>query len=76
MDTHTVLAAIEAAGSEGRAVDHPEVDNKAHAGIYSLSVEEANLLAHLADEVWCEFLTKDNADALPMSGCAKSVDVE
>ncbi|ANB33277.1 hypothetical protein M2324_003604 [Rhodovulum sulfidophilum] len=75
-NTTDVLAAIDDAGSNGRAVYHPEGDNDAHAGIYGIAPEEAKLLARLADEVWCAFLTKDTANALPESGCAKSNDVE
>jgi len=74
-ETPNVLAAIDAAGDNGRAVYHPVDDNDAHAGIYGIAPDDAHLLARLADEVWCDYLTKDTADALPASGCAKSADV-
>lgn len=75
-ETPNILAAIDDAGSTGRAVYHPEDDNDAHAGIFGIAPDETRLLARLADEVWCDFLTKDSADALPESECAKSAKVE
>lgn len=74
--TPEILAAIYDAGSAGRAVYHPEDDNFAHAGIYGVAPDEAQLLARLAEEIWCDFLTNDAADALPESECAKSAHVD
>lgn len=76
VEAPSVLVSIQDAGSVGRAVYHPEDDNDAHAGVYGIIPDEAQLLARLADEVWCEYLTKDTADALPTSTCAKSAEVE
>lgn len=53
----------------------PQDDNVAHAGVFEISPEEAQLLERLADEVWAEFLTKDMADALPLSECRKNPNV-
>ncbi|SEK85884.1 hypothetical protein SAMN05443999_102415 [Roseovarius azorensis] len=75
-NTPEVLAAIEDRGRRGRAIYLPEDDNAAHAGIYGIAPEDALLLERLSNEVWCEYLTKATADALPMSECAKSADVE
>jgi len=55
-----------------RHVYHPEPSNPAHAGVYGFSPEEAELLDRLADEVWSCYLTKDDADALPLIDCEKS----
>ena len=71
-----VLTAIQDAGRAGRAVYHPEDDNRAHAGVYGIAPENAQLLGWLADEVWRNYLTKETADALPKSTCAKSAAVE
>lgn len=74
-DTSEVLNAIQGIGRLGRAIYHPEVDNDAHVGIYGIAPEEVQLLARLADEVWCDYLTKDAADALPTSECNRSANV-
>lgn len=67
-----VLVAVQNAGNVGRAVYYPEEDNAAHAGIHGISSDDSLLLAQLAEEVWCSYLTKEAADALPQSTCAKS----
>lgn len=74
--TSDLLAGIEKSGHKGRAVYLPVDGNLAHAGVYGVPPEDELLLSRLADEVWCSFLTKADADALPLSGCAKSVDVD
>jgi hypothetical protein len=74
-DAQEVLAAVSDAGRIGRAVYRPVVGNQAHAGVCGLVPEEAQLLERLASEVWSTFLTKNGADALPVSECAKSHDV-
>ena len=71
-----VLTAIQDAGRAGRAVYHPEDQNRAHAGVYGIAREDAQLLGWLADEVWRNYLTKETADAMPKSTCAKSAAVE
>lgn len=75
-NTPEVLDAIENSGRRGRAVYLPEDDNPAHAGVYGIQPDDTLLQKRLADEVWCDYLTKDAADALPRSECAKSADVE
>ena len=74
-NTPEVLAAIKERGRRGRVVYLPEDDNTAHAGVYGIAPNDALLLMRLAHEVWCNYLTRDAADALPMSECAKSGDV-
>lgn len=59
-----------------RHVYHPEDSNPAHAGVYGIGPEESDLLEHLAEETWSNFLTKDEADALPLTDCAKSPEVD
>jgi hypothetical protein len=66
---------ISDSGRPGRAVFHPEDDNPAHAGIYSVSPDDELLQLQLADETWSQFYTKDDIDALPLSDCASSKDV-
>jgi hypothetical protein len=73
--TTDVLGAVQDAGKTGRAVYYPEEDNAAHAGIHGISPDDSLLLAHLAEGVWYSYLTKEAADALPTSACAKSADV-
>lgn len=75
-NTTDVLVAIVQSGRTGRAVYLPERDNPAHAGIYGFSPEDVLLSSQLAEEVWRNFLTKADADALPLSGCSKSADVD
>ena len=74
-DAPDVLNAIRSAGHADRAVYLPEEDNPAHAGVYGIAPDDAQLLARLADEVWCAFLTKEAADSLPTGACAKSAAV-
>lgn len=51
---------------------YPEADNVAHAGVHELQHAEEALLQLLADEHWSEFLTKDEADALPCTECQRA----
>ncbi len=74
-DAPDVLSAIRSAGHPGRTVYLPEEDNPAHAGVCGIPPDDAQLLARLAEEIWSTFLTKDAADHLPISACAKSVTV-
>ena len=74
-DTRDLLPCIENFGGIGRAVYHPEDDSHAHAGVYGVGAEELELLSYLADEEWNTYLTKQDADNLPLSACGKSPDV-
>lgn len=74
-DTPKVLDAISDTGRAGRAIFYPEEDNPAHAGVHGITPDDLLLLARLADEVWCSFLTKAAADALPLGNCIKSPEV-
>lgn len=67
-----IIAAIEAHGASGRAIYYPTDDNPAHAGIHGVDEQAKLLQAFLADEVWTEFLTKQDADAIPLGDCKKS----
>lgn len=71
-----LLAGIAKSGHKGRAVYLPVDNNPAHAGIYGVPPEDDLLLSRLADEVWCSYLTKADADALPLRGCTKSAEVD
>ncbi len=70
-------------GRAARAVFHPEENNRAHSGIYDLAPhdleaitpEENKLLGVLAREAWSRFFTRETANTLPQSECAKSPDV-
>ncbi|HEU0222054.1 MAG TPA: hypothetical protein VFR34_07580, partial [Paracoccaceae bacterium] len=75
-ETSEVLAAIAEFGHAGRAVYLPEKDNHAHAGVFGIPPDEAQLLARLADEVWSVFLTRESADVLPLNACSKSPTVD
>ena len=71
VNTEQLKAASAGHGAKIREVYLPEDDNPAHAGIYGISPTETILLEKLATETWSRFLTKDAADALPQSKCAK-----
>lgn len=75
-DTRELLMVIDEHGPVGRAVFLPEDDNPAHAGIYGVSPDEAQLLETLAASTWGSFLTKEMADQLPLTVCAKSPEVD
>jgi hypothetical protein len=75
-DTDELLVVIAKHGRPGRAIYWPEDDNPAHAGIYGISPMDAILLETVAATAWCQFLTKNDTDNLPLVDCAKSPDVE
>lgn len=71
-----VLGAVgDKTGRAGRAVFLPEEDNPAHAGIFGVDPNDTILLARIADEIWCSFLTKDAVDSLPLESCIKAENV-
>ncbi|UWR30185.1 hypothetical protein K3758_01165 [Sulfitobacter sp. W002] len=70
-----ICAVIAGAGKAAKAVYHPTDDNLAHAGLYGVQAEDAEIMALLADETWAEFLTKVDADSLPLSDCPMSQEV-
>ena len=74
--TPEIFGAITARDGTGRAVYLPVESNRAHAGILGIDRENALLLQLISEEVWCEFLTKVQADALPKRDCAKSPNVK
>ena len=74
--TQKVVTAVLDFERNGRAVYYPVDDNKAHAGIHGIDPEQTTLLDYLAAEIWCQYFTRESADALPTSGCVKSNDVE
>lgn len=74
--TPNILGAIADAGGKGRAVFLPVESNQAHAGILGIDRENTLLLQLLSEDVWCEFLTADQANALPISDCAKGPNVK
>lgn len=74
-NTADIKATAAEFGIETREIYHPEDDNPAHAGIYSISVDEKQLLERLADDTWSQFLKVQDADALPVTECPKSDEV-
>lgn len=75
-DIPSLLATVWNFGRAARAVYYPEDDNPAHAGVFGIAPDDAQLLERLASEVWSSYLTKDTADALPTSACTKSDEID
>lgn len=75
-DSPAVLRALKAAGRIGRVIYYPEDDNQAHAGVHGIEPEDMQVLALLADEIWCSFLTKSDADSLALGDCIKANGIE
>ena len=75
-ETPVVLAEVAKTHPKARALYLPVADNDAHAGIYEIEPTDTLLLAKLADELWCDYYTKDSADELPMDACLKSSSVK
>lgn len=73
---HDLNAVCEEFGIAVRHVYHPVDGNPAHAGIYGITPQEGQVLERLAEETWCDFLTKAQADALPLTACVESDGLE
>lgn len=70
--SESIREAVEKFSLKPRFVYYPEEDNPAHSGLHCLDGAEAALLELLATNHWSEFLTRDAADALPLSRCEMS----